>query len=157
MKLIFAAFESKSPGWVSQGREEYIQKISHFFPLEWRSLKTPSLDRDEALTKQKKEAETLLKFLEPSDFLILFDEAGTNFSDSKQFSEHLKRVVESGKSRAIFVIGGPYGFHEEIKKRAQARWSLSKLTLNHWIAQLTALEQIYRGFTILKGLPYHNS
>jgi 23S rRNA (pseudouridine1915-N3)-methyltransferase len=156
MKLVMTAFETKSPPWVNTAREEYIAKISHFVPLEWKSFKSPAADREDQAVKLKKEAEILLKFLEPSDFLILFDESGSTFTDSKMFSESLRRVVESGKSRAVLSIGGAYGFHEDIKKRAQMKWSLSKLTFNHWLAQITALEQIYRGFTILKGLPYHN-
>jgi 23S rRNA (pseudouridine1915-N3)-methyltransferase len=156
MKLVLTAFETKSPDWVATARQDYLTKISHFIPLEWRPFKSPSADRDDASVKLKKESEILLKFLDASDLLVLFDENGTTFADSKVFSEHLKRVVESGKSRVVLAIGGPYGFSEDVKKRAQMKWSLSKLTMNHWIAQIAALEQVYRGFTILKGLPYHN-
>jgi 23S rRNA (pseudouridine1915-N3)-methyltransferase len=68
----------------------------------------------------------------------------------------LGRVLESGKSRLVFVIGGAYGFSDEVYARADMKWSLSALTFNHWLAQLAALEQVYRGLTILKGIPYHN-
>lgn len=156
MKLVFAAFETKSPEWAQAARTEYVQKISHFLPLEWRPIKSPAIDRDDKSVKLKKEAELLFKILEPSDLLILFDEASTSFKSSHDFSEHLRRVTESGKSKVVFAIGGAYGFHPDVKKRAQHKWSLSLLTYNHWLAQLVALEQIYRGFTIIKGLPYHN-
>lgn len=156
MKLLMLAFETKSPEWVSSARAEYVQKISHFVALDWKALKSPIADRDDAGVKQKKEAQILLKQIDPSDMVILFDEGGVSFTNSIGFAEHLKRVVESGKARVVFVIGGPYGFHEDIKRRANLKWSLSKLTFNHWVAQIASLEQIYRGFTIIRGLPYHN-
>lgn len=156
MKLVFAAFETKSPEWAQIARSEYVQKVSYFLPMEWKPIKSPSADRDDQSVKLKKEAELLLKFIEPNDLLVLFDEGGVQFKNSPDFADHFRRVVESGKSRVVFAIGGPYGFHADVKQRAQLKWSLSKLTYNHWLAQLVALEQIYRGFTILKGLPYHN-
>ena len=156
MKLVFTAFETKSPEWAQTARAEYIQKVSHFVPMEWRPIKSPAIDRDDHAVKQKKEAELLFKILEPNDLLILFDEGGSSFKNSHDFSASLRRVMESGKSKVLFVIGGAYGFHPDVKQRAQYKWSLSHLTYNHWLAQLVALEQIYRGFTIIKSLPYHN-
>lgn len=156
MKLKFLIFETKSPAWVETARAEYATKIGAFAPFETQTLKSPSADRDSADVKRRREAELLLKHVDAKDLLILFDEAGKAFPSSEDFAKQLGRQLESGKSKIVFCIGGPYGFDESIKQRAQARWSLSALTLNHWIAQLTALEQIYRGFTILKGIPYHN-
>ncbi len=57
----------------------------------------------------------------------------------------------------IFIIGGAYGVNEEVKKRADLKVSLSAMTMNHIMAQAVSLEQIYRAFTIIKNLPYHNS
>lgn len=146
----------KPPEWVTTARNEYAAKISPFVPFEVRLLKSPHADRDNASVKQKLEAELILRELGDKDFLVLFDEKGKLAKNSEDFSIQLKRVFESGKGCAVFCIGGPYGFSDEVRKRAQMLWSLSPLTMNHWIAGLTALEQIYRGFTILRGLPYHN-
>ena len=76
--------------------------------------------------------------------------------DSIKFSEHLNRILGSGKKQVYFLIGGPYGVSDEIKKRASLKVNLSPFTLNHLVAQVVLLEQIYRGFMILKNLPYHN-
>ena len=156
MKLRFLIFETKAPGWVSEARSEYIAKISAFIPLECKSLKSPSADREQAETKRRQEAEILLDEIDDKDLVILFDEKGRIGKSSEDFADHLRRVVESGKQRVVFCIGGAYGFSDEVYRRADLKWSLSPLTLNHWLAQLAALEQIYRGFTILRGLPYHN-
>lgn len=156
MKLKFYIFETKSPSWVAAAREEYTTKLRAFADFEVQTLKSPTADREEASVKLRKEAALLLKHLDPKDLLVLFDEGGKAFPSSEEFAKLLGRQLESGKARLVFCIGGPYGFSEEIKTRAQARWSLSGLTFNHWIAQVTALEQLYRGFTILKGIPYHN-
>ena len=156
MKIRFLILEGKAPEWVATARKEYQAKISPFVAFEIRTLKSPSADRDSAAVKQKLEAELILKELGEKDLLVLFDEKGKLAKTSEEFSTSLSRVLESGKSTIVFCIGGPYGFADDIKKRSQMQWSLSPLTMNHWVAGLMALEQIYRGLTILKGIPYHN-
>ncbi len=156
MKFKFVFLETKAPSWVNEARSEYQKKISPFVPLELRTLKSPSAERDERAIKRTKEGRLLLKEFEPKDLVILFDEKGKLARSSEEFSEKLNRVIQSAKSQAVFCIGGAYGFSDEVLARADERWSLSPLTLNHWLAQLAALEQIYRGLTILRGIPYHN-
>lgn len=157
MKLRFLILEGgKPPEWVATARAEYASKINPFVPFEIKLLKSPNADRDSADVKRKLEAELILRELDEKDLLVLFDERGKLAKTSEDFSVSLSRVLESGKSNIFFCIGGPYGFADEVKKRAQSQWSLSPLTMNHWIAGLMALEQIYRGMTILRGIPYHN-
>lgn len=156
MKLRFLIFETKSPSWVVEAREEYTAKLKPFFPFSIQTLKSPSADRDASSVKLKKEAELLFKHVSDKDFLVLFDEAGKAFPSSEEFSRQLGRCLESGKTEMVFCIGGPYGFDKSVRTRAQAKWSLSPLTMNHWVAQIMALEQIYRGLTIVRGIPYHN-
>ena len=157
MKLRVLIFETKSPAWVETARDEYAAKLKPFVPFEIKLLKSPSGARDDAESKRRREGELLLKQVDVSrDVLVLFDEGGTVFRDSEAFARALGRVIESGKTRVNLVIGGPYGFDAGVRARAEASWSLSPLTMNHWIAQLTALEQVFRGFTILRGIPYHN-
>lgn len=156
MKVKFLILETKAPDWVNSARAEYVAKLKPFANFEFKSLKSPNADRDSADVKRKLEAELILKELGDKDMLILFDEKGKLAKTSEDFSTALSRVLESGKSNIVLCIGGPYGFSEEVKKRANSQWSLSPLTMNHWIASLMALEQIYRGFTIIKGIPYHN-
>lgn len=156
MKIKFVIFETKAAGWVETARLEYLGKIKPFLPIELQTLKSPSADRDNASVKKKKEAELLLKIVGEKDILVLFDEGGKAFPRSEDLATSLQRHLESGKQQLIFCIGGPYGFDESVHKRSAAKWSLSGLTMNHWVAQIVALEQIYRGLTILKRIPYHN-
>jgi 23S rRNA (pseudouridine1915-N3)-methyltransferase len=157
MKLSFLILEGgKPPEWVATARAEYAAKITPFVPFEIKLLKSPNADRDSADVKRKLEAELILRELDDKDLLVLFDERGKLSKTSEDFSIALSRVLESGKANIFFCIGGPYGFADEVRKRAQNQWSLSPLTMNHWIAGLMALEQIFRGMTILRGIPYHN-
>ncbi|MGE3680586.1 MAG: 23S rRNA (pseudouridine(1915)-N(3))-methyltransferase RlmH [Bdellovibrionales bacterium] len=156
MKLKFFIFETKAPAWVEAARQEYAVKLASFVTFELQSLKSPSADREQAEFKRRKEAEILLNQIDHRDLLILFDENGKRPPDSEAFATWVARVMESGKARIVFCIGGPYGFADDVLRRSQERWSLSPLTMNHWVAQVSALEQLYRAFTIFKGLPYHN-
>src|SRR5690606_17078793 len=130
--------------------------ISYFYPTTRVAIKSKSKDRENSEDKKQAESEAILAKLQSGDTLILFDESGKNFKSSREFSENLVRVLESKSGRIVFLIGGPYGFTEALRKKAFARWSLSGLTMNHHIAQVAGLEQIYRALTIWKGLPYHN-
>lgn len=156
MRLELIVFETKVPTWIKEARVEYVSKISPFLPLEIKSLKSPGADRDQAEVKRRLEGEMLLEEFDGRDFVVLFDENGKRSQSSIEFSEQLRRVTETGKQKTVFCIGGAYGFSDEVLRRSNAKWSLSPLTMNHWLAQIVALEQLYRGFTILKGIPYHN-
>lgn len=95
------------------------------------------------------------KQLKPSDTIILLDETGVQ-SDSRGFSKFMeKRIVES-RGRIVFIIGGAFGFNEEMKKKASFTVSLSKMTFNHQMVRLIFMEQLYRAFSILNNEPYHH-
>jgi len=156
MKLRLLIVETKAPGWVGEARMEYLQKISPFVRMEMAQIKSPSGDREQSDIKRKKEGELILEELDEREMLVLFDERGKQPKTSEEFADQLRRVLESGKQSVALCIGGAYGFSDDVYSRAEMKWSLSQLTMNHWMAQLVALEQIYRGLTILKGIPYHN-
>lgn len=108
----------------------------------------------EAQQKQK-EGELILKKLNNTDVLILLDENGKQL-DSVGFSTYLQKHMNSGIKQLVFVIGGPYGFSEAVYKKANGKISLSKMTFSHQMVRLFIIEQLYRGFTILKNEPYHH-
>jgi 23S rRNA (pseudouridine1915-N3)-methyltransferase len=108
----------------------------------------------QALQKQA-EGEEILKKIAPSDDLILLDEQGKSYS-SVSFSEFLQKKMNSGLKNLVLVIGGPYGFSEAIYQRANGKLSLSQMTFSHQMVRLFIIEQLYRGFTILKNEPYHH-
>ena len=156
MKFVLLSAHSSNSNWCEEALTEYQQKISYFFPLEIKKIKTKKINREDAEIKKNADSESLLKQIEPSDFVILLDEKGTVF-DSVQFSKKLSQIIDQSHKKIIFVIGGPYGANESLKKRAQLKVSMSAMTMNHWVAQIVILEQVYRSMTILKCLPYHNS
>ncbi len=104
---------------------------------------------------QNKEAILLLKRIKPSDYLVLLDERGQEHN-SISFAEYLNGL-EGRVNNLSFVIGGPYGFSEEVYLRADAKISLSRLTFSHQLVRLIFMEQLYRSYTILKGEPYHHA
>lgn len=113
-----------------------------------------ALAGSQSLQKQA-EGEEILKRTTTADVLILLDENGKTFT-SEGFAEFLQKKMNSGLKNLIFVIGGPYGFSEEVYARANGKVSLSSMTFSHQMVRLFFIEQLYRGFTILRNEPYHH-
>ena len=114
--------------------------------------KTKSLDENQ---QKEKEGELILAKVQNSDFLVLLDENGKEFS-SEKFSAYIQKRSNSGLKQLIFVIGGPYGFSEAVYQRADSKVALSQMTFSHQMVRLFFTEQLYRAFTILKNEPYHH-
>jgi len=155
MKFVFLHVSSSKESWCEEATKLYQEKIKHFTPLEVSSLSSKKLARAEASAKVHLESEEILKQISGDDLVILFDEKGKELN-SLEFSQLTQKILMSGKKRCLWIIGGAFGVSEDLKKRANHRLVLAPFVLNHQVAQVVALEQIYRSFTILKGLPYHN-
>ncbi len=155
MKLAFVFVGGHKEAWLKELSEGYQKKISFYFKAEIVRLKPSQLGRESSEVKLKQECASILDLIEPNDFLVLCDERGKSLT-SQKFSEQFVKWCETQKSRIVFVIGGAYGANDELKKRANFQLSLSELTFNHHLAQLVILEQVYRGISIWKNLPYHN-
>ena len=97
----------------------------------------------------------ILKHIDSIDKVILLDEKGKSFS-SIDFSNLLNQKLLDSTKKLVFVIGGAFGFSEEVYKRANSKISLSKMTFSHQMIRLIFKEQLYRAFTILKGEKYHH-
>lgn len=136
--------------------DEYTKRLGYYirFNLEIIPDIKNSKNLSEAQQKQK-EGELILGKITTSDVLILLDENGKQL-DSIGFSNYLQKHMNSGIKRLVFVIGGPYGFSEEVYQKAQGKISLSKMTFSHQMVRLFFIEQLYRGFTILRNEPYHH-
>lgn len=142
--------------FIKEGVELFRKRLIHYVPFNIDTL--PDLKKTRNLTMkevQNQEAILMLKRLKPSDYVVLLDERGKEYN-SISFAEHLNSL-EGRVNHLVFVIGGPYGFSEEVYQRAQARISLSKLTFSHQLVRVIFMEQLYRAYTILKGEPYHHS
>lgn len=155
MQIVFLHFTTAKEKWSEEAKVVYAEKLNHFCKFSVQDLKIKKASRDDKEYKLKSEEEELLRQIKSDDLLVLFDEKALEMT-SVQFSEKLNQWQGTGKKRIVFVIGGAYGFSETVKKQAFARVSLSKMTMNHIVAKTVALEQIYRAFSILKNLPYHN-
>ena len=155
MKLVLMICASAKEEWAREARTLYQKKISAVMPLEIKELKLKKSSREEREKKKTSDSEGILAELKSDDFVLLFDERGQALT-SKEFSKQIQNVLNSGKKRLIFIIGGAYGVNEQVMARANLKVSLSKMVFNHLVAELVVLEQIYRGFAILKNLPYHN-
>ena len=136
--------------------EDYTKRLGHYikFQLELIPDIKNTKNLNETLQKQK-EGALILNKLNTSDVLILLDENGKHY-DSVGFSNYLQKHMNSGIKQLVFVIGGPYGFSQEVYNVAQGKLALSKMTFSHQMVRLFFIEQLYRGFTILKNEPYHH-
>ncbi|MEZ4856823.1 MAG: 23S rRNA (pseudouridine(1915)-N(3))-methyltransferase RlmH [Gelidibacter sp.] len=136
--------------------EDYQKRLGFYIKFEFEIIpdlkKVKNLSEDQ---QKQKEGELILDKLSATDVLILLDENGKQL-DSVGFSEYLQKHMNSGIKQLVFVIGGPYGFSEAVYSKAQGKLSLSKMTFSHQMIRLFVIEQLYRGFTILKNEPYHH-
>ena len=135
----------------------YQKRLQHYINFEIEII--PDLRKTKNLSEEQqknKEGELILKKLSPTDALILFDEKGKQFT-SIEFSQYLQKKMNSGIKQLVFLIGGPYGFSNEVYNKASGKISLSKMTFSHQMVRLFITEQIYRGYTILKNEPYHHN
>ena len=104
---------------------------------------------------KKEEAKLFFNHIENTDLVILLDEKGKEFT-SREFAQKLNYYQNNSIKKVCFLIGGAYGFSEEMYKRANEKLSLSKMTFTHQMIRLFFVEQIYRADQILQGKPYHN-
>jgi 23S rRNA (pseudouridine1915-N3)-methyltransferase len=136
--------------------DDYQKRLGFYVKFEFEIIpdlkKVKNLSEDQ---QKQKEGEFILNKLNPTDVLILLDENGKQL-DSVAFSNYLQKHMNSGIKQLVFVIGGPYGFSPEVYQKANGKLSLSKMTFSHQMIRLFVIEQLYRGFTILRNEPYHH-
>lgn len=156
MKIKLVCVGKTVSKYLITGEQEYIKRLSHYNKVE--KIEIPELKNAKKLSKEqikKAEGDLIKKNISPGDIVILMDENGKQFS-SVEYSKFLQKKFNSGGKGLVFVIGGAYGFSDEIYALANDKISLSKMTFSHQMVRLFFLEQIYRAFTILKGEPYHH-
>lgn len=136
--------------------EGYAKRINHYCKFSLTTL--PDIKGNRSLTpKQQRtiEGESILKQLNDSDYVVLLDERGAQYR-SVEFAQWIQKRLNSGVKRLVLVVGGPYGFSEEVYSRAHSKLALSAMTFTHQFVRVIFAEQIYRAFTILRNEPYHN-
>ena len=156
MKIKLIVVGKTNAKYLLEGEREYELRLSHYIKLE--EIIVPDVKQAGKLSKvelKKKEGLLILGKLENSDHVILLDDKGKSYS-SLQFSEFLQQKLNSGLKSLVFVIGGAFGFSDEVYQRANSKLSLSKMTFSHQMVRLIFKEQLYRGFSIMKGEKYHH-
>lgn len=136
--------------------DEYQKRLGFYIKFEFEVI--PDIKNSKNLSEdqqKQKEGELILGKLSPTDTLLLLDENGKQYS-SVAFSDYLQKHMNSGIKQLVFVIGGPYGFSPEIYAKSNGKLSLSNMTFSHQMIRLLFIEQLYRGFTILRNEPYHH-
>jgi 23S rRNA (pseudouridine1915-N3)-methyltransferase len=134
----------------------YSNRIKKYSAFDIVTLPELKNTKNMPVQEQKnKEATKIFQSLTDDDYVILLDENGKELR-TIEFSGAIEKMFFLPKKRIIFIIGGPWGFSDEVYKRADYKMSLSKMTYPHQLVRLLFLEQLYRVFTIIKGEPYHH-
>lgn len=156
MKITFLVIGKTEESYLKEGIDKYIKRLKHYVKFEL--VEIPELKNTKNLTEDQqkaKEAELILKNINNTDYVVLLDEKGTEYT-SVQFSGFISKKMLSSLQNLVFIIGGPYGFDSKLQTQANEKLSLSKMTFSHQMVRLFFVEQVYRAFSILKGEPYHH-
>ena len=138
--------------------DEYVKRLSRYCKLnivELADEKTPdnASEKEELLIKEK-EGEAILKNIKDNMLVIALDLKG-NMLSSEELSNYIKDLGIRGESNIAFVIGGSLGLSKGVLERANYKLCFSKMTFPHQLFRVMLLEQVYRGFRIISGEPYH--
>ena len=156
MKITFLVLGKTEDSFLKEGIEKYVKRLKHYVKFEM--VEIPELKNTKSLTEEQqksKEAELILKNLASTDYVVLLDEKGLEYT-SVQFSGYISKRMLSSVQNLVFIVGGPYGFDNNLQTKANDKLSLSKMTFSHQMVRLFFVEQLYRAFSILKGEPYHH-
>lgn len=153
MKVEFWVLGKTAFKYLDEGIKDYSKRLDRM--TDFQMVIFPDIKAKDPKTFKNKEAKQILEKLKIDDQLILLDEKGKMFS-SIQFAQEIEKRQMLLQKKVIFLVGGAYGFDESIYQRANAQISLSPMTFSHQLVRVLFLEQLYRAFTIIKGLPYHH-
>jgi 23S rRNA (pseudouridine1915-N3)-methyltransferase len=155
MKVTLLAIGDHEDKYLAEGFSIYEKRLQHYISFNTENIPSLKKKGQSKEATMQAEAKEVLKRVAPTDLLILLDEKGKEFS-SVELANQVQKYLNMPGKKMFFLIGGAFGFSEEIYKRANQKISMSKLTFNHQMARLFFLEQLYRAMTILKGEPYHH-
>lgn len=156
MKIRLICVGKTERSYLKEGETEYLKRLKHYCSFE--KIEIPELKNAKKLSEDQikiEEGKLILAKVESSEQLILLDENGKSFN-SVSFSKFLQKKFNQGGKSIVFVVGGAYGFSDELYARSNGKISLSEMTFSHQMVRLFFIEQIYRALTILKGEPYHH-
>ena len=156
MKIVLLSVGKTNIDFIREGLDEYLKRLK--FYVKFENIELNVLKNSKNLSKNellKKEAELILSNISDNDFVINLDEKGRGLSSS-EFAKQISKYRIMSKKKIVFIIGGAYGFSEEIYSRSNDSISLSSMTFSHQMVRLFFVEQLYRSFTILNNESYHH-
>ncbi|HEX2684778.1 MAG TPA: 23S rRNA (pseudouridine(1915)-N(3))-methyltransferase RlmH [Ferruginibacter sp.] len=156
MKFQFWTIGKAHESYVKEGVELFTKRICNYYAADWHIIPMPKNAATLHATElKKKEGEIIMGLLQKDDWLVLLDETGKQLG-----SEELAKFIQSRANESIktlvFLVGGAYGVSDDIKKRANYQWSLSKLVFPHQLVRLILAEQVYRACSINRNEKYHH-
>ena len=157
MRITVLAVGGKMPAWVDEGVAEYDKRLPRELRLEWRDIPLAQRGKKNADVEalRDKEGLALLKAIPDGDRVLALDVRGKPWS-TEQLADRLRHWQMESINTSL-LIGGPDGLSQACLQRADARWSLSALTLPHPLVRVLLAEQLYRAWTITVNHPYHRA
>jgi 23S rRNA (pseudouridine1915-N3)-methyltransferase len=146
MKFTFISVGKQNNSDIYEAVNDYTKRIGRYFQVEWKIIET---------TDKEKESKSILKVVGKDDFVVALDDKGKEMT-TEELAGFIEKRMNASDKRIIFVIGGAYGFSQEMYERANFKWSLSKLTFPHQLVRLILSESIYRAISVIKNEPYHH-
>jgi 23S rRNA (pseudouridine1915-N3)-methyltransferase len=143
--------------YVKEGIELFTKRISNYYPVAWHIIPMPKNAGSLSETDlKKKEGEIIGGLLQKDDYLVLLEETG-KMPGSEELADFIQQRANESTKNLVFLIGGAYGVSDDIKQRANYKWSLSKLVFPHQLVRLILAEQVYRACSINRNEKYHHS
>ena len=158
MKISIVCVGKIKEKYLTEGIAEFTKRLTPYCKLETIAIGEEKMpDNPSPAEKEQvlaKETERLLNTIPQNAHVVLLDLQGKEVT-SPQLADLFDEWALAGKSHIAFVIGGAFGYTDALRKRADMRWSFSKLTFTHQMIRLLLVEQIYRAFKISRNEPYH--
>ena len=156
MKTLLILVKKTTDPHISALIDDYVERLKHYISFDITVV--PELKNNKKMTEQQQkqlEGEQILRCLQPGDHVVLLDERGRELR-SVELAEWMTQKMNTLSHRLVFVIGGPYGFSDDVYASSQQKLSLSTMTFSHQMVRLIFVEQLYRAMTIIRGEPYHH-
>lgn len=156
MKIVLLSVGRVDDDYFAQAIEVYRKRVNFYLSFDIENV--PDVKNTKKLSKKEQkihEGNNILKAIQSTDYVILLDDKGKQYT-SVDFARFIEKKTHTVPKRLVFIVGGPYGFSDEIYARANEKISLSKMTFTHQMVRLVFAEQLYRVMTILNGEPYHH-
>jgi 23S rRNA (pseudouridine1915-N3)-methyltransferase len=156
MKIALLQIGKTTERYLTEGIGVFEGRMRKYAAFEIFTIPDIRNTRNMTATELKtREGEKILQFFKNDDYIVILDDKGKEFS-TNEFSSWIENTLMLQKKRLVFIIGGAWGFSDEVYQKADILLSLSRLTFSHQMVRLLFLEQLYRAFTVIKGEPYHH-